>query len=251
MNNDSAIILAIETSARLGSVALARGPQRLAERSFSAGFQHTRELMPVIAQLTAQRGWTPGQPDQIHLSIGPGSFTGLRIAVALAKALTFAHPHIKIVTVPSTDVLVQNASQAAATQNLSIQTTACVIDAKRKQIYTALYEKLFPDDQPDSFIPGFRTIIPSSLMTPQELLEKSPRPLYLLGEGLKQHSAALTAPDVFHLDSDYQQPHAAKVHACGWLRARAGLFDSPQELIPLYLRRPEAIERWEKLHGND
>ena len=248
MNNNSAI-LALETSARIGSVALARGPKLLIEKSFSAGFRHTRELMPVIAQLTRQQGWIPNQLDQIHLSIGPGSFTGLRIAVALAKALTFAQPHIKIVSVPSTDVLVQNASQAAAMQNLPIRNAACVIDAKRKQIYTALYEKL--DDQPDSFIPGFRTIIPPCLMTPHELLEKAPRPLYLLGEGLKQHAEALTAPDVFHLDSDYQKPHAAKVHACGWLRACAGLFDSPQELTPLYLRRPEAIERWEKLHGKD
>ncbi|MBN2375367.1 MAG: tRNA (adenosine(37)-N6)-threonylcarbamoyltransferase complex dimerization subunit type 1 TsaB [Sedimentisphaerales bacterium] len=247
MNYNSAI-LAIETSARLGSVALARGPQLLSERSFSAGFRHTRELMPVIAQLTSEQGWTPKQIEQIHLSIGPGSFTGLRIAVALAKALSFAQPHIKIVSVPSTDVLIQNATQAATAQNLPIQNAACIIDAKRKQIYTALYEK---NDSPDSFIPGFRTIIPPTLMTPHELLEKAPRPLYLLGQGLKQHAEALTAPDVFHLAPDFHQPHAANVHACGFLRACAGLFDSPQELTPLYLRRPEAIERWEKLHGKD
>ena len=83
---EETIILAIETSSRIGSVALALGPNMLAERRLSGPMQHSSELFPVIAALLKGHGYVPGDLDQVHIATGPGSFTGLRIAVALANA---------------------------------------------------------------------------------------------------------------------------------------------------------------------
>ena len=80
-------ILALETSSRTGSVALARGPALLAEITLPPSSRHANALMPAIAELTARQGWKPADLDHLYLSIGPGSFTGLRIAGGLARAL--------------------------------------------------------------------------------------------------------------------------------------------------------------------
>ena len=80
------LILALETSSRIGSVALAAGPRLLAQQRFSAPMTHSAEILPAVAQLTARFNNRPDEIEHIYLSIGPGSFTGLRIAVTVVKA---------------------------------------------------------------------------------------------------------------------------------------------------------------------
>lgn len=248
-------IMAIETSSRMGSVAVAQGPELLAERPFSGSLRHTGELLPLMAQMAKQQGWNPADIDQLYISNGPGSFTGLRIAVTAAKSFTLAQPHTRIVAVASTDVLVQNALQAAADNHWdNLQYVAVVIDAKSKQIYTALYAL---DKSPavegleenQDWVPDFRPIFPAQVCPPEKLLEVSPRPLYLLGPGLKSYQEKLTGDGIHWLDEKYSQPRAANVHRCGYLLARVQKFISPDELVPFYLRRPEAVERWERTYG--
>ena len=251
-------IIAIETSSGMGSVALARGEQLLGERFFSSQLRHGGELVPMMDRLIQEQSWQPSDIEQIYVSVGPGSFTGLRIAITAVKALVFAQPGVRIVAVASTDVLVQNAHLAAREHGLPLKYVGVVIDAKRNQIYTALYEKLdgergkFPTcPGEDDLVPGFRTIIKPVVMLPEQLTARDYRPLYLLGEGIKLHREKLAGEDVIFLAQRYAQPQAAQVHRCGWLRARSGMFTGVDELVPLYLRRPEAIERWEMLHGQE
>jgi tRNA threonylcarbamoyladenosine biosynthesis protein TsaB len=248
-------IMAVETSSRMGSVAVAQGPVMLAERLFTDLLRHAGQLLPMMALLTKQQGWKPADIDQLYISNGPGSFTGLRIAVTAAKSFTIAQPHTRIVAVGSTDVLVQNALQAAAENHLdNLQNVAVVIDAKRKQIYTALYalakspavEEL---GENQDWAPDFRTIMPAQVCPPEKLLEISPRPLFLLGPGLKSYQEKLRGDGIHWLDEKYSQPRAANVFRSGYLLARAQKFISPDELVPFYLRRPEAVERWERDYG--
>ena len=105
------LILAVETSSRLGSVALARGADLLGESTFSATLRHSAEILPAIADLLDQFGHTPSDIRQVHISIGPGSFTGLRIAVAAAKAMHLANA-TEIVTVGSLDAIAANVTDA-------------------------------------------------------------------------------------------------------------------------------------------
>jgi tRNA threonylcarbamoyl adenosine modification protein YeaZ len=285
--------MVIETSASIGSVALAEGPELLRERIFTGKLRHAGELLPTMAQLTEELQWQPGDIEQVYVSVGPGSFTGLRIAITAVKTLGFALGQVKIVAVPSTEALALNAFSAAQEQNLNLKYVGVVIDAKRSQIYTALYEAIDPchcgsdgsvqspgrqdgtvqspsgkdggvyppilprglGDNTSSegicqtLAPGFRVIMEPAVMRPEELRAKNHRPLCLLGEGIKFHREKLTGESVTFLDDKYAQPRAGQVHRCGWLRAQAGVFTDIDELVPFYLRRPEAVERWEKLHG--
>src|SRR5438874_13743504 len=107
MNSDPRII-AIETSGRTGSVAIAHGPGLLAVRELPATMRHAAELMPAIRELVRAQGWQPAEIDHVYVSLGPGSFTGLRIAVAMARALAQA-VGCRLVGVPSLDVIAENA----------------------------------------------------------------------------------------------------------------------------------------------
>ena len=234
---------------------MAQGPELLAERSFTTSLRHAGELLPTMAEMAEQQGWKPSEIDHLYLSNGPGSFTGLRIGVTVAKTFALAQPQIKIVAVPSTDVIVQNALPGAAENHWDkLKNVAVVIDAKRKQIYTALYAKDEShadggSEEQEDFVPAFRVAAPTQVIPPEKLLEISPRPLYLLGPGLKSYREKLTGDGVFWLDEKYWQPRAAGVHRCGYLRAQAQKFVPPDALVPFYLRRPEAVERWERTYG--
>lgn len=247
--NDQIRIIALETSSSIGSVALALGPKILCEKQFSANMQHASELLPSMAELCKNQNWRPADIDQLYVSIGPGSFTGLRIAVTAAKALAFAQ-NTKIVGVPSCEVLALNGDRAAKEENIGIKYLAVVVDAGRKKIFTAVFEKLAENNNSTcDFIPGFRTLIESTMIQPGDLLKIAPRPLHLLGEGLNLYRRELSGEQIFLLPGKYYYPCAANVIRCGWLRARQGKFADPEQLVPMYLRRPDAEEKWEQLHG--
>src|SRR4051794_17468734 len=143
--------LAIEPSGRIGSIATVRDGIVLCEESFPHGLQHAAQIIPIIDRLTRAQGWTPRDIQTLYLSIGPGSFTGLRIAVTLAKTLAFT-TDCKIVAVPTVKVLAENAPPYAT--NLII-----VLDAKRGQIFTARFQRLSPSPG----TPGEGRLSPSPL----------------------------------------------------------------------------------------
>ena len=77
--------LAIETSGRIGSVALARDGEVFSHETFEHGLQHAARIIPAIDNLCRQAAWNPSEIHEIYVSAGPGSFTGLRIGITLAN----------------------------------------------------------------------------------------------------------------------------------------------------------------------
>lgn len=250
------LVLAVETSSRVGSVALARGPTPLAQSLFSAPLQHSAEVFPAISQLLNRFHFVPGDIAQVHIAIGPGSFTGLRIAVAMAKAMHLANA-TAIVTVNSLDVITANigdASSATALQDscgILPDRVATVLDAKRGEFYAAVYERVRREDQtapagdPGYVIPAsrediWRKTVPDCLITADELVARfgMDAPLGVLGDGLLYHRDKFTAGDVRVLDERLWSPLASNVHRLGRQKAEAGLFADPLTLTPFYLRGP-------------
>ena len=86
--------LAIETSGRIGSVALAEDGNTLAEDTFPHGLQHAARIIPAIDALCKQLHWPAADLKEIYVSAGPGSFTGLRIGITLAKKSRQLSPKI-------------------------------------------------------------------------------------------------------------------------------------------------------------
>ena len=134
------LILAVETSGRLGSVAIAAGRQILAETAFSGPMRHSSEIFPTIFSLLKRFKKPPEQIEHIFISVGPGSFTGLRIAVSIAKIMHLANS-TKIVAVDTLDVIAANADDYIRQENPGLEHIAVVLDAKRGQFYTAVYQR--------------------------------------------------------------------------------------------------------------
>ena len=238
-------IMALETSASRGSVALGEGAQVFSEREFTADQKHAGELLATMAALLGEQGWEVGDLEHVYVSAGPGSFTGLRIGVTAAKVLGWAQV-TKLVAVVSTEAAVLNVDEAMGGQE--VRYGAVLIDAKRKGVYGAVYERVASGDFSGSYIPGWRCVAAPRVMTAGELKEYKYRPMVVLGDGLRVHGEALAGEGVLHLGEEFWQPRARNVLRCGWLRAEGGLFVKPEELGPIYLRRPEAEERWGKRH---
>jgi tRNA threonylcarbamoyladenosine biosynthesis protein TsaB len=233
------LILAVETSGRIGSVALASGDTLLSEKSFSGPMKHSAELFPAAIELLQNYNYSPQQINQIYISIGPGSFTGLRIAVAMAKAMNMANS-VKIITVDTLDVIAENATKFAEQTKTSLEQIAAVIDAKRGQFYIAAYENKNH---------GWFKFMSDSLLTPQQFFEKinpAKKPVWLLGEGLLYHKQAFLLDGIKYIDKNFWIPKASSVYSLGYKKAAKGNFADPLTLKPAYLRRPEAEEKWEK-----
>jgi tRNA threonylcarbamoyladenosine biosynthesis protein TsaB len=222
--------LAIETSSRMGSVALAEDGRTILEDTFPHGLQNAARIVPSIDALTRRLGWTPRDLAEIYVSAGPGSFTGLRIGITLAKTLAFV-TGAKLVAVPSVRVIAENAPADA-------DFIVIVLDAKRDQIFTASFQRTQDD---------WKEIEPARLSSLSEVLARTPRPASLIGEGIPWHQKFLDAADKqIHITQEsLWRPRAAAVATLGWKMARRGEFANSHSLTPIYIRRPEAEEKFD------
>ena len=231
--------LAIETSSRIGSIATVLDGQVLAEEAFPHGLQHAKEILSIIDRLTRAQNWTPRDIDELYISIGPGSFTGIRIAVTLAKTLAFA-TGAKIVAVPTVQVLAQNSPPDA-------NHVLIVLDAKREHIYTALFDRspvgwALPTNSSSKTAAHIDTLA--------NALARAPRPIHLLGEGIPFHRQFIPDdPAIIITPEEFWRPRAGAVAQLGHDMARRAEFTAPEKLIPLYIRPPEAEEKWEQHHS--
>lgn len=228
-----AFTLAIETSGKVGSVALTGDDQSPEEEQFPRGLKHAAEILPTIDRLCRARGWRAGELRGVYVSAGPGSFTGLRIGITLAKTLSFA-TGARVVAVPSMRVLAETAPAEASN-------VVVVLDAKRDQIFTARFKREAND---------WREVEPTHLDTIAAMLERSPRPVYLVGEGIPYHGKAVReAQGVVITPSDTWRGSASAVARLGAALAREGKFADPYRLEPVYVRKPEAEEKYEAAQG--
>jgi len=125
-------ILAIDTTSNVSSVALVRPNKVISEFSANCGLTHSQTLMPMIDYMLAVTNFDKSDIHAIAVSSGPGSFTGLRIGAACAKGLAFALG-LKIVPVSTLDALAYNAVMREGA-------VVPIMDARRGQVYTALYD---------------------------------------------------------------------------------------------------------------
>jgi len=225
-------ILAIETSGRMGSAVLGTEDGVMALARLSGEMKHAAELLPAIGHMLEAQGWPADGITDVFVSIGPGSFTGLRIGVTLARTLGWSI-EARIVAVPTVDCIARNAL-AARPQHLAV-----ILDAKRSQVYAAAFRLV--DDQ-------CVKIVDACLDDPYDFLARCPKPVSVLGEGVPYHGEAITRSGAAVLDRTLWSPRSERVWEIGLQMARAGQFTPHGDLVPLYIRRPDAEEKWEKLH---
>ena len=123
-------ILAFDTSSTALSVALLEDEKLVAETTVTVKKNHSISLMPTIDFLVTQAGWQPSDLERIVVAQGPGSYTGLRVAVATAKTLAYA-----------LDIDLVGVSSLQALTNLSVVGVVIpIMDARRNNVYVGFYE---------------------------------------------------------------------------------------------------------------
>ena len=227
-------IVAIETSGRIGSIALAEDQRILAEEQFAHGLQNAAQIVPTLDRLCRDQSWAARDIEQLYVSAGPGSFTGLRIGITLAKVMAFA-TGLKLVAVPTVRILADNAPGNA-------RHVVIVLDAKRDQIFTARFERTGQTWQERE---------PAHLDSLAAMIQRAPRPLYLLGEGLAYHRQFTPADDsqITVAPEELWRARASAVVRIGHEMARENRYADPFTLTPLYIRPPEAEEKYAQQHG--
>ena len=233
------VTIAIETSSRIGSVALGVQGNLLAETRFAKPLQHSSELMPSIQALLDQHHFTARQIKRVFVSIGPGSFTGLRIAVATAKAMALAN-NTRIVPVNTLDVIASNATVTAAGR---FSTVATIVDAKRNKFFVAGY-RAPTSDTPWTHVP--EKILEDCLMTPEEFagaFGSEHGPTAVIGDGLVYYADRFASDHVTVLDESLWRPKAGAVFNIGQKNATQGVFADAMTLTPHYLRSPQATPK--------
>ncbi|MCP4453564.1 MAG: tRNA (adenosine(37)-N6)-threonylcarbamoyltransferase complex dimerization subunit type 1 TsaB [Planctomycetes bacterium] len=233
------VTVAIETSSRIGSVALGIQGNLLAEITFSQPLRHSSELLPSIQVLLDQHGFTSRHIGQVFISIGPGSFTGLRIAVATAKAMALAND-TRIIPVSTLDAIAANTTAATAGQ---FSRFATIVDAKRNKFFVAGYKT---PTCPTPCTNAPEKILPDCLMTPEEFsaaFDSTDGPVAVLGDGLVYYANRFASDQVTVLDQSLWSPKARAVLNLGQKKAEQGLFVNAMTLTPLYLRSPQATPK--------
>ena len=243
------VALAVETSSRIGSIALGFGDKIIGETSFSGFMKHSAEIFPDIMKLLSSSDIKPNQIEHIYISNGPGSFTGLRIAATIAKMMFLAGP-IKIVTVDSLDVVAFNAIEAVkeidrnsdqpdGASKDGIIRIAVIIDAKRGQFFIAEYnvkrnsDELCPIKLTDDL-----------LLTAGEFCEKvneEGTPVWVIGDGLLYYRQLFQNENINFIEEKYWSPRAACLYRLGREMAKRNIFADPLKFKPNYLYRPDII----------
>lgn len=244
--NTEKFSLAIETSGTIGSIAIGRGTSVIESRVFDTPRNHAAEFLPAVQSLCQKHRAEPNQIVHVYVSYGPGSFTGLRIGITAARMLAFSIG-AKVVPVPTLEVIAQNACEMDSPPDK----LAVILDAKRKRVYAATFHRSDSKEQTGKYVaedePAEVDPVPylSDICLSNQGIDCA-----VTGEGVaccrdKIESVGITIlPDELHI------PRAEFVYMLGHKLAQTGKFVNPRDLIPLYIRLPEAEEKWEKKHGS-
>ena len=220
------MLLAIDTSTRIAGVALYDGVQVIAETVWVNHGNHTVHLAPVLNTTLERCGINLSSLQALAIALGPGSFTALRIGLALAKGLAYARG-IPLIGVPTLDFL-------AAAQPLQDMPMAAILRSGRGRLAVGYYQV-----EGDAWCPSGDI----EVLTVIELSEKIKQPTLICGEltgeerrllGRKRVNVILASPA-----QSFRRP--SYLAELGWRRWEEGQMDEPAALSPMYFHPGEKI----------
>ena len=237
------LILALDSTAQVGSVALCEDEKLIAEYTINTGHTHSETLLPMVESVLKIAGYTVDDVDLFVCTAGPGSFTGVRIGAATVKGIAFGkdRPCIGVSTL-----------EALALNGVALDGILCPsMNARRQQVYNALFAS---DGTSLTRLCEDRALAITELG--EELATKCPDlPVYLMGDGAKLVYDALSES----LGERLMMLPERLIHQSGYNTAMAGLRlyrdgvrTTDFELAPVYLRPSQAERvRMEKMNNEN
>jgi tRNA threonylcarbamoyladenosine biosynthesis protein TsaB len=225
------LILGITTSTAQVGCAIGGHEGVLGAVHSSRGRRHAETLTPAIEFLCRQTRVELSEIGAVAVDLGPGLFTGLRVGVAAAKALSHAC-RVPMVGVPSLDLLAFPVRHTA-------RTIVCCIDARRGEVFHASYRQ-----SPG----GVQRLSDPAVDTPDDLVSDllvTNDDLLLVGDGALRYREVFEAITRVEIaDHGLAHPLASSLVELAHARALREDFVPPQELAPMYLRVPDAEINW-------
>jgi len=219
-------ILGIDTSTMISGIGVVDNGHTLADFRYDVKLTHSEVLLSHIDKLLKDLNLELGDLDGFSISMGPGSFTGLRIGLATIKGLSFASGR-PVVGVPTLDAL------AFLSMGCKYPLVP-ILDAKKKQVYAAVY------DVKNNKIKRKSSYFVLDLL---ELIEKIPKEVAFTGPGIKAFGQELKktmGKKAHFLRGEKTLPSGAAVAYLGWERLKKNEKEHLSSLVPIYVRKSEA-----------
>jgi len=226
------MILGIEASTQASSVALWDGQGLFAEYTLAFGLTQSERLLPAIDRVLQDAGATAAKLSAIAVSVGPGSFTGIRVAVSTAKGIARA--------LDKTVVAVSSLAGLAQRFPFSRYAVCPLLDARKSEVYAALFRWKNG---------SIERIMEDRAIGPEKLVELIEEPCLFVGSGAQRYQGFIASRIPAHANfvpGSLNIMSAASIAEIGLAEWKAGNGLDPSELVPNYIRRCEAeIQREE------
>lgn len=224
-------VLALETSTMLGGVAVADEAAGLvAEIRLNVKTTHSERLMTAVDRALDMASLRLGEIGALAISIGPGSFTGLRIGLSTVKGLAFATGK-PVVAVPTLEAFARSFAYAR-------HPVCLMLDARKGEVYVSAVRWSGN---------GFERLFPDSTISPGELLARMEGPVIFSGDGAaiyRKKILEVMGERAIFPSADAMVPSPANVAMLGLERALRSEFSEAAPLVPSYLRKSEAEVKW-------
>jgi tRNA threonylcarbamoyladenosine biosynthesis protein TsaB len=222
-------ILALETTGLSGSVAALTGGTVIAQSDLAAGKRSAQSLAPGIADLFKQVGWKPTDVQLIAVTVGPGSFTGLRVGVTTAKTLAYATG----AAVLGVDTLAVIAAQSPA----EVDQVWATFDAQRSELFVAQLQRTEAGNPLAWQSAGPPKIVDGATWIAERAAGET-----ISGPGLSRWRDKIRAGVNVVPEANWQ-PQATTVGQLAWQQYQAGQRQDLWGLSPVYLRASAAEEK--------
>lgn len=220
------MLLAVDTSNEWMGLAVYDGEQVRGERAWRSSQHHTIELAPAIQELLASCNLTMKDITALGVAIGPGSFTSLRVGLALAKGIVFARG-IPLIGIPTLDIL----ARAQAESNLPL---AVAIGAGRGRFALGWYKNVEGVWQAEG---------PARVVSAEALKDEVASPSLVCGEFTGEVRQKISENKNAHLTSlEDSQRKPAMLAKLAWVRFQNGDVDDAASLAPIYLHTAAPID---------
>lgn len=220
------MLMALDTSTRTVGLALYAGGQVLSESIWASRDHHTVELAPAVAEMLKKTGKQVTELQALAVALGPGSFTGLRIGLALAKGLALAR-RLELVGIPTLDAL-------AVAQPVSAATLAAVLKAGRGRLAVSWYQAEGET---------WQSLKKIEVLTPQELSQSIQTPTLVCGELDEEERQMLSRKrkNIILASPAQSLRRPSFLAELAWKRWQSGQVDDAATLAPLYIHYNEPI----------
>lgn len=223
-------ILCIDTSSNLCSVALLENNETIKELVIDNEKTHSQNLMPLIQDLFLKSNIGLPGIDLIACNKGPGSFTGIRIGVATAKAIAEV-ANIPVIGISSLDCLAHNVPDATGV-------ICALIDANNNQVYCALFDKNY------KLISEYLADDISNIISILSEYDD----ITFVGTGATNYRDTLITNYSNARFSTNNNQHSSNIGKCAFEKYKNGYTENADTILPMYLKKSQA-ERMKELHG--